>query len=258
MQRTAPSRNRDVIYPVPVLLYHHINHHAGDTVTVTPEVFAGQIAFLKGAGYTALSVTDLLNHISGNCPAPQKSMLLTFDDGWLDNYLFAYPVLMKYLFRATFFLVTDRVNAVKITSLPDSIPSHAEAKRLIKNGEAGRFVMGWDLVRKLQSEGLFEFYSHTASHRRCSTLDDLELAAELTISKAVLTSELGKDCDSLCWPYGDFDERTVAAAGHAGYKALFTTIEGFNGKDSNASCIRRIEVQNSVEWLKTRLSEGCE
>lgn len=245
-------------YPVPVLLYHHINNNAGDTVTITPCVFAGQMAFLKEAGYRSLTVAELLDHISGNCPAPQKSMLLTFDDGWLDNYLFAYPVLMKYLFRATIFLVTDRVNAVKVTLFPDSVPSHEEAKLLIGSGEAGKVVMGWELVRKLQSEGQLEFYSHTASHRKCSTLNDAELAAELTISKAVLESELGNDCDCLCWPYGDFDERTVAAAGHAGYKAIFSTIDGFTETGSDVSCIRRIEVQNSVEWLIDRLSEGYE
>jgi len=247
-----------VTYPVPVLLYHHINNNRGDTVTVTPDVFAGQMAFFKDAGYKALTVAELLDHISGNCPAPQKSMLLTFDDGWLDNYLFAYPVLMKYLFRATIFLVTDRVNAVKVTSLPDSIPCHEEAKRLITNGAAGSVVMGWELVRKIQKEGLLEFYSHTASHRRCSTLNDAELTAELTNSRAVLESELATDCRVLCWPYGDFDERTVAAAGDAGYKAMFSTVDGFVETGSDLSCIRRIEVQNSVEWLIARLSEGYE
>lgn len=245
-------------HSVPVLLYHHINHHDGDTVTVTPEVFAGQMAFLKDSGYTALSVAELLDHITGKCPAPQKAMLLTFDDGWLDNYLFAYPVLMKYLFRATFFLVTGRVTAVKVTAHPSQVPCHEEAKRLLRSGVAGRVVMGWDLVRKLRSEGLLEFYSHTVSHRRCSTLDDAELAAELSISKAVLEAELGRVCDCLCWPYGDFDKRTVAAAETAGYKAIFSTVDGLTGAGSRLDCIRRIEVQNSVEWLKMRLSEGYE
>lgn len=243
-------------YPVPVLLYHHINNNAGDTVTVTPDVFAGQMAFLKAAGYRTLTIAELLNHISGNCPAPLNSVVLTFDDGWLDNYLFAYPVLMNYLFRATNFLVTDRVNAVKVTSLHDSIPCHEEAKRLIGNGEAGRVVMGWELVRKLQGEGLLEFHSHTASHRKCSTLNDAELTAELTDSKVVIESELGKNCFCLCWPYGDYDQRTVSCAVAAGYKAMFTTEDGFTMSGSDVRHIRRIEVQNSVEWLKTRLSEG--
>jgi peptidoglycan/xylan/chitin deacetylase (PgdA/CDA1 family) len=245
-----------VSFPVPVLLYHHINSHAGDTVTVTPQVFAGQMSYLKAAGYRALSVAELLDHISGICPVQQKSMLLTFDDGWLDNYLFAYPVLMQYLFRATFFLVTDRVNAVKITVLPASVPRHEESKRLIKEGAADRVVMGWDLVRRLQSDGLMELYSHTATHRRCPDLTDAELAAELAVSKAVLEAELDRGCACLCWPYGQYDDRTVAAAGAAGYKALFTTINGFTETGSDLRQIRRIEVQNSVEWLEKSLSEG--
>lgn len=244
--------------PVAVLLYHHINPHAGDTVTVTPEVFAGQMSFLKEAGYSTLTVAELLDHMSGVRQLPHKSVLLTFDDGWLDNYLFAYPVLAQYRFRATFFLVTGRVNGVNMASQPDSVPSHDEAKLLVASGEAGRVVMGWELVRRLQAEGLCEFFPHTATHRKCSILDDAALAAELALSKADLERELSREGFCLCWPYGDFDARTVQAARDAGYRALFTTVDGFVSTGSDADCIRRIEVQNSVEWLQTRLSEGHE
>jgi peptidoglycan/xylan/chitin deacetylase (PgdA/CDA1 family) len=241
---------------VPVLLYHHINPHGGDTVTVTPEVFAGQMRLLAESGYRTLTLGELLEFVKGKEAAAAKAVVITFDDGWLDNYLFAYPVLLQYRFTAATFLVTGRVAAARVASLPEQVPCHEEAKRLISAGEAGRVVMDWDLVRRLQDEGLMEFYSHTVSHHRCSGLGAAELAAELQMSKAALEAETGRSCPYLCWPYGDWDEAALQAALAAGYTAVFTTVDGFTRRGSDPAGIRRIEVKNSVEWLRQRLSQG--
>lgn len=241
---------------VPVLLYHHINHHAGDTVTVTPDVFSGQMRFLADSGYRTLTIGELLQIVKGSEVDVSNAVVITFDDGWLDNYLFAYPALLKYCFKSSFFLVTGRVDAATVTSLPNHLPCHDEAKQLVNSGEAGRVVMDWDIVRKMQHEGSMEFYSHTVTHRRCPGLAPSELAAELQMSKAVLEHELGRSCPYLCWPYGNFNDDTVEAAHAAGYTATFTTVDGFTEFGADPRRIKRIEVKNSVDWLKSRLFEG--
>jgi peptidoglycan/xylan/chitin deacetylase (PgdA/CDA1 family) len=241
---------------VPVLLYHHINHHEGDTVTVTPDVFAGQMRFLADAGFRAITLSELLEMIHGKQAVTDRSVVITFDDGWLDNYLFAYPVLMQYRFRAVSFLVTGRVAAAKGKTLNGAVPCHEEAKRLINSGEAGRVVLNWEIVRSMQRDGLMEFYSHTVTHRRCTGLDSAELDAELNDSRAVLEAELGKFCPYLCWPYGDYSDATVQAALAAGYRAMFTTAAGFVDRGSDPCRIKRIEVKNSVEWLQNTLLKG--
>lgn len=238
---------------IPVLLYHHINHHAGDTVTISPDVFAAQMRFLSDSGYRFLTLRELLEIVNYNEVPARNAVVITFDDGWLDNYLFAYPSLLKYCVKSISFLVTGRVTAAKNTSLPGDVPCHDKAKQLANSSEAGRVVMGWDLVRTLQGEGLMEFYSHTVTHRRCTDLGVAELAAELRQSKAVLETELGRSCSCLCWPYGDFNAATVDAALAAGYSTLFTTEDGFVTAGSDPCRIRRIEVKDSVEWLKDRL-----
>jgi peptidoglycan/xylan/chitin deacetylase (PgdA/CDA1 family) len=245
-----------LVTAVPVLLYHHVNRHEGDTVTVTPEVFAGQMRLLAESGYRTLTPGGLIEFIKGKAAAGDRAVVITFDDGWLDNYLFAYPELLQYRFTAATFLVTGRVAASKVVSLPDDVPCHDEAKRLISTGEAGRVVLDWDLVRQLQRDGLMEFYSHTVSHRRCRDLGAAELAAELRMSKALLEAETGRDCPYLCWPYGDCDDATLQAALAAGYTATFTIVDGFTLPGSDPARIRRIEVKNSVEWLRQRLSQG--
>ena len=103
--------------PVPVLMYHHINHHKGDMVTITPEVFEDQMEYLYRAGYRTLKIAELIACINGGLTLTQKAVVVTFDDGWLDNYIYAFPTLKKYKINATVFLITDRVeNASLINS----------------------------------------------------------------------------------------------------------------------------------------------
>jgi len=249
---------REVQTKIPVLIYHHINHHCGDIVTVTPEVFAEQMEFLHDEGYQTLSADELIEFVSGTKTLASKSVMLTFDDGWLDNYLYAVPLLSRYQFKATFFIITARVDAASLGmgSLDADIPAHETAKQFIQMSAAKRVVLGWDMIRKLEESGFYRFYSHTVTHRRAAGLSLQELQSELLDSKMRIEQELGKRCEYLCWPYGSFTAETGSAAKNSGYKALFTTVDGFCEPGSDPFMLKRIEVKNSARWLKHRLGEG--
>ena len=239
-------------------MYHHIAPHPGDTVTVTPEVFAAQMRNLVAEGYRFLSADELDGHVSGIAPVQEKSVAITFDDGWLDNYRNAYPLLVELGIRATVFIITARVEAASLRRRGPTvrIPVHEEAKRLIVEGHAERVVLDWETIRAMKASGLVGFYSHTVSHRRCADLSPEELHFELTASKQVLERELGSPCPYLCWPYGSFSDTAVQAAREAGYRGLFTTVDGFCADASDPLLIRRIDVRDSVEWLRRRLATG--
>ena len=250
-----------MVYPmnrIPVLMYHHIAPHPGDTVTVTPEVFAAQMRNLVAEGYRFLSADELVGHVSGIAPVQERSVAITFDDGWLDNYRNAYPLLVELGIRATVFIITARTAAASLRRRGSTVqpPVHEEAKRLIMAGHAERVVLDWETIRAMKAGGLVDFYSHTVSHRRCADLSPEELHFELTASKQVLEQELGSPCLYLCWPYGSFSETAVQAAREAGYRALFTTVDGFCADASDPLLIRRIDVRDSVEWLRSRLAAG--
>jgi peptidoglycan/xylan/chitin deacetylase (PgdA/CDA1 family) len=243
---------------IPVLMYHHVNPHAGDPVTLVPEVFARQMDFLAEEGYTTLSADELIAFIHGTKGYGEKTVAITFDDGWLDNLLFAVPVLSAHKFKATFFVITDRIDAAsrRERQFTDDIPGHETAKLLIQSDEAEKVVLSWNMIKELEASGLFRSYSHTLTHRRGAVLSVSGLYTELADSKNRLESVLGRDCDYLCWPYGSFSAEGVSIAKTVGYKALFTTIDGYCEPGSDQYMIQRIEVENSVEWLKNRLSGG--
>jgi len=243
-------------YSVPVLMYHHVAPHPGDTVTVTPEVFEAQMRYLAKAGYRTLKMSELLAHIRGEQPVRDRAVAVTFDDGWLDNFSYAYPVLERYRINAVIFVVTawtDAAMTAKAVPFVDEQPNQESLKTQVQTDGAGQAVLDWGTIRTMASSGLVEFYSHTVNHHKCNDSDRPQLERELFESRAVLERELGQPCPYLCWPYGQFNNLAVTIAKEVGYEALFTTVRGVAEAGSDPYCIKRIRVKNSESWFKWRM-----
>jgi peptidoglycan/xylan/chitin deacetylase (PgdA/CDA1 family) len=252
---------------VPVLMYHHVSPAAG-AVTVSPAHFADQMAMLAREGYTTLGAQAFSAYLAGE-PVPAKSVVLTFDDGYLDNWVHAHPVLAKYGFTALGFLVSGwvnsgpvRPNAVTSASsktLPDLL-GHSAAKAAIEAGESDRAIVRWSEIDAMRQAGTFEFHSHTHTHtrwdrvsanasaKRASLRDDLLQARE------ALADHLGDVSDHLCWPQGYFDTDYVEEAHAAGFRHLYTVEPGTNRRHGNPARIVRLDVRDKpAAWLKSRL-----
>ncbi len=252
--------------PVPVLMYHHINPHKGDMVTITPEAFEGQMEYLQRVGYRALKIQELVSYINGRLTLPQRAVVVTFDDGWLDNYMYAFPILKKYKINATVFLITNRVENASAFNPPisplklrgeqrgvTSIPTHEESKLLIEKGEAHKVALNWKLIKEMSDSGMIEFYSHTKSHAKCNSLPEKELVEELKGSREIIEKRLDSPCPYFCWPYGKYNGLAVNVAKKVGYKAIFTTNHGVVETGSDPFAINRIIVKDSVAWFKKRM-----
>lgn len=248
---------------LPVFMYHHVNPHKGDMVTVTPDVFEAQMRFLAEKGYKTLNIDELVKFGGGDISLKEKAVAVTFDDGYLDNYVYAFPVLKKYNIKATIFIVTDWVEEASLNAVSSQesevksqemiIPSHREGKELRVKGQTHKVIVNWDIIREMQDGGLIEFYSHTMSHRKCAELSDEELANELKDSKNIIEARLNKQCPYLCWPKGSYKEDSIGMAKKAGYTALFTTKRGTLKKGSDMFSIERIAVKDSAVWFKNRV-----
>ncbi|MCX5717118.1 MAG: polysaccharide deacetylase family protein [Nitrospirae bacterium] len=246
--------------PVPVLMYHHVNRHKDDMVTITPEVFEGQMEYLYRAGYKTLKIAELISYINGGMTLTQKAVVVTFDDGWLDNYMYAFSTLKKYNINATVFLITNRVenaslqnSELQTLNSKLTIPTHEESKLLIGRGESHKVVLNWKLIKEMSNSGMIEFYSHTKSHAECNSLPEKELMEELKESRGIIEKKLDSPCPYFCWPYGKYNGLALTAAKEVGYKAIFTTNHGVVEAGSDPFAINRIIVKDSVAWLKKRM-----
>ncbi len=244
--------------PIPVLMYHHVNPNKGDMVTVTPETFEGQMSFLKRAGYTSISIRELEQYLSGTLILRERAVVITFDDGWLDNYVYALPVLARYGIKATVFTVTDWIEGATAANrnshrAQGGIPAHSRAKSLIKSGRFSGVIMNWGDVRAMMETGLVDFYSHTKTHPACHNLTDEVLETELKGSRDAIENRLGRPCPYLCWPYGKYSESAINIAKDLGYRAIFTTRHGVAKPGTDPLRIPRIVVKDKVQWFRIRM-----
>ena len=250
---------------VPVLMYHHVSPAAG-AVTVSPAHFADQMAMLAREGYTTLGAKAFSAYLAGE-PVPDKAVVLTFDDGYLDNWVHAHPVLAQHGFTAIGFLVSGWVNtgpvrpnaATSPASLPD-LPGHTASKAAIEAGQTDRVIARWSEIDAMRQAGTFEFHSHTHTHTRWDRLSTTaaakraSLRADLLKARATLEQNLGEVSDHLCWPQGYFDTDYLEEAAAAGFRHLYTVAPGTNVHHGDPGHIFRLDVRDRpARWLKSRL-----
>jgi peptidoglycan/xylan/chitin deacetylase (PgdA/CDA1 family) len=249
---------------LPVLMYHHVTPNDG-LVTVSPETFRRQMAWLAGHGYRSIGCRDLEGFFNG-ATLPDKSVLITFDDGYLDNYVYAHPVLQAFGLQATIFLITGRIgeqgqprrHAGTGGDLP-ACPNHRETKRLIDAGRADDVMLRWSEVEFMQTAGTFEFHSHTHTHTRWDqTVADpaarrAALAGDLAASRSALAAH-GGDSAHLCWPQGYYDDDYQTVAKAAGFHYLYTVKKGINTPATPTDEIGRVVIKDRVGgWFGSRL-----
>jgi peptidoglycan/xylan/chitin deacetylase (PgdA/CDA1 family) len=203
-----PTRAAGNSLRVPILIYHYIggNPNPADTaryaLSVTPDKFNAQMKYLAENGYTPITLNILYAIYNGTAQAPAKPIVLTFDDGYVDFYYNAFPILQSYGFHAVAFLPTGLI---------DNYPG---------------FHMTWDQVRQINSSGLIDFESHSVSHPNLNSLGSTRLTQELVDSKATLESEIGHPVNFIAYPYGASSSRVQTAARNAGYLGGLGTWSG--------------------------------
>lgn len=204
---------------IPVLNYHLVNDSRNDSIALSVKEFDDQMNYLHRHGYTSITPDQLLSSLTDNTPLPEKPVLITFDDGYQDVYTNAYPVLQKYGYTATLFLITDVVGH-------------------------NNWYLDWDQVREMQKAG-FVIGSHTLSHVLLTNLTPTEIMFQLTKSKEGIEYRLECPVKYFAYPGGDNNQQVQDLVKQAGYAAAFTVNFGRVGKGSNLYALDRIPILKS-------------
>lgn len=208
---------------VVVLCYHAVSPSWDADLSVTPERLRQQMELLTARGYRAVTFSEAVGS-----PRDARVMAVTFDDAYRSVIELGLPILERLGIPATVFAVTDFVGLERPMSW-------AGIDRWLGGPHESELTpMSWPELRRLADAG-WEIGSHTCSHPHLTTVDDDALARELAESKALCERELERPCTSLAYPYGDLDERVIAAAGRAGYAAA-------------AALPRRTDSRRPLDW----------
>ncbi|HXW57941.1 MAG TPA: polysaccharide deacetylase family protein [Solirubrobacteraceae bacterium] len=190
-----------------VLCYHALSPSWQADLSTTPQRFERQISLLIGRGYRPITFTEAAYTQPGG-----RTIAITFDDAYLSVLELARPILDSFAAPATVFVPTDYIGHDGALRWPGIDRWHGGAD------EHELTPMSWSQLQTLARAG-WEIGSHTGSHPHLTKLDNLALADELARSKATCEAHIGTPCTSLAYPYGDVDERVVAATASAGYRA---------------------------------------
>lgn len=216
IKNTKPTKQ----FYIPVLLYHYVEYvkDEKDTIrkslNIIPAVFDTEVKTLKDKGYTFLTPKDLADILDDKNNLPERSVILSFDDGYRDFYTDVFPILKKYNVRAIAYIVPNFLNK----------PNNMDL---------------WQLKEIAQS-GLVEIGAHTMNHAYLVGLPKARVEYEVIQSKKYLEKQLGVQVVSFAYPYGAFDSQVINVVKNSGFKTAVTTIHGNLVADTNRYFIYRL------------------
>ncbi|MFA5124395.1 MAG: polysaccharide deacetylase family protein [Patescibacteria group bacterium] len=208
-----------------ILMYHSVGDN-GRFFTVESQDFSAQLAYLKQQRYNIVSLSALLDYLTAG-KIPPRTVAITFDDGYTDNYSIAFPLLKKYNFPATIFLATG----LPSIDLP---------------------LLDKDQVSEMAASGLIDFEPHTVSHAKLTKISLTEARQEIIESKAFIEREYCKPVSYFAYPYGRYNQQIIGLLKASGFKAALTVAKGVVRPKSDRWLLKRNAVDSAVSPVQFR------
>lgn len=199
---------------VPVLYYHSIATEKGNELRMPVDKFRQQMQYLKDNGYYTLSLDQLYDFLVNNKAIPKKSVVITLDDGYEDNYTGAFPILKEFRFHAAIFVITKTV---------DTYYNYLTSAQLKEMSDYG-----------------IDIESHTVSHNELNQYSYEQQYKELHDSKQFLEALLQKPVKYFAYPSGKYNQNTFNALKEAGYCMAFNTENRWAGKEDGIYTLKRV------------------
>ena len=222
---------------VPILYYHRVEDHLPPDKGVSPLAFSAQMEYLRKKNYRSISFQQLADHFIKGRPLPSRPVIISFDDGYLDNFTRAYPLLKKNGFRATIFLVSEYIG-----------------QRSEWAGCAGEDVvplMSREQLLILIKEG-FELRGHTRRHTELTAVPLDEARREVMGGKQDLENLLQGPVRSFAYPFGNFNPEVIGLVREAGFTTARTVHTDNTHCLEDLLTLRCVKLNGRTPWLKFR------
>jgi peptidoglycan/xylan/chitin deacetylase (PgdA/CDA1 family) len=231
---TPPANNQPAI--VPILMYHHLADlpsHATEleqTWTVAPKNFEAQMAWLSQRGFHTITMAQLVAHLKDRQPLPSHPIIISFDDGWAEQYSIAFPILKRYGFIGTFFVYTNPL---------DRQP-----------------YLTWAQLQEMALARM-DIQAHSLSHPHLRALPVEAAYKEIAESKAILEKRLGKPVIAFNYPFGEYNASVIEMVRRAGFESAVTLASGYKQRADELFTLHRIRISynDSLDDLIKRLPQ---
>ncbi len=207
---------------VPILYYHYIGENPDpkdvmrDGLSISPDKFQEQMSFLSESGYTTLTFDTLYAVLKGEATLPSKPIILTFDDGYIDFYVNAFPILRRYNLQAVVFVPTGLVGK--------------------------SYYLSWDQIKTMDATGLISFQAHSVDHLSLPTLTPELASYQIAQSKKDLENILGKPVNTFAYPYGTSNQTDWELVKQAGFLGAVGTWRGITENEGMIFNMPRIKI----------------
>lgn len=211
-----------------ILMYHSIRDTPDYFGSVSPRSFEAHMAYLAQKKVPVISLAELTRRLEVGASLG-GSVVITFDDGYRDNFTHAYPILKKYGFHATIFMVTDLIG---------------------KSDTRGFRHLSFEELKEMEASGLVSIEAHTKSHPKLATLAAVFAREEVEGSKCILEELLRKRVTQFAYPYGNCSDETVRIVKDAGFGSAVGVIEGTIGQGADLFRLKRNSIDRSTTFTE--------
>ncbi len=216
-------------YVSPILMYHSVSPQAApeNLLAVKDTTFEKQMRFLREHRYNIVTLRELADIIRQKCKIPPRTIAVTFDDGYRDNYTCVFPIIKKYRIPITLFVITNEI------------------------GRPQGDRVTWDEIKEMRASGLVDIGSHTLNHPVLTKVtDEAVLHNEIFESKRVLENQLGRGSISLfCYPEGRFNRHIRQLVIDAAYSSAAASNPGRKSPDTDIFALKRLRISSNADNL---------
>lgn len=202
---------------IPILMYHSIcNDDPNNSLMIPTEMFAEQMEWLRENDFTAMSMDEVIEAMNTG-KVPKRPVLITFDDGYADNYINAFPELKNNNLKGTFFIISDTIT------------------------EEGGYYMSTSMLKEMKEAGM-EIENHTANHLELNNLSREDAIDSIKRGQEFLRSVIGSNGNYLCYQVGRYSDETIEIQKELGIKAALTTQGGISSIADGKYELKRIRI----------------
>lgn len=214
-----------------ILMYHSVGDNR-EFFTVSAKEFERQMEYLHKNNFNVTRLSDLVTLLEKNLPTPPKTVAITFDDGYEDNFVVAVPILKKYVFPATIFVST------------------ANIRKTVKGRSGSDLrIMSEEMLKELEKGGLVSIESHSNDHIKLPSLKKEEIEEQFSVSRNTLKSILGRDSSLIAYPSGKAN-KDISEIAMNYFRAGFGVNKGRVMYGNNIMMLKRNSVDTAVSFTQ--------